>query len=81
MGTPASQNMRAPSPPRPGPTVFDMQIPANLASVSDAAARSGRSERALWYDLEAGRLTRYRAPGKTFVDLDELAALLEPRPA
>lgn len=49
--------------------------------VTDAADSAGCSPRYVWHLLARGDLTRYKAAGRTYVDVDRLRALLVPRPA
>jgi hypothetical protein len=52
-----------------------------FAAVPTAATIAHRTERTIWQWLANGALTRYRAGARTVVDLDELDALIAPRPA
>ena len=55
--------------------------PPRLAPVPTAATAHDITARTVWRYLEIGHLTRYRAGHKTLVDLDQLDALLAPKPA
>lgn len=55
--------------------------PPRLAPVPTAATAHDITDRTIWRYLEIGQLTRYRAGHKTLVDLDQLDALLAPKPA
>ena len=55
--------------------------PPNLVSVPDGAEIVGYTERSLWHWLEAGKLRRWKAGSRTFVDADELVELVAPRAA
>lgn len=52
----------------------------DLRYVSDAATDAGCTPRYVWHLLARGDLTRYRAAGRTYVDVNRLRALLTPRP-
>lgn len=58
-----------------------MRTPPNLITVPDGAVIVGYTERSIWHWLEAGKLRRWKAGSRTFVDADELVELVAPRPA
>lgn len=50
-------------------------LPVRDATIPEAAKYAGRSERAVFYWLRAGKLTRYRRANRIFLDLNEIDAL------
>lgn len=58
----------------------EQTAPQDIRLVTDAAAEAQCSERYVWHLLGRGDLTRYKAAGRTYVDVPRLRDLLVPRP-
>lgn len=53
--------------------------PKNLVSIESAAATVDCSARAVWLWLARGDIKRWKAGGRTLIDIDELVELRAPR--